>query len=315
MSSSQGTTHVPVLLTEVIQVLQPKSGGCYLDCTLGGGGHTTGILRASAPDGRVLATDADAAAVAQAEQSLRLHYRDRLVVRQAWLDEVPALAAALGFVPCDGVLMDLGLSSDQLADVERGFSFMREGPLDMRFDRSRGLPAAALINQLDVQGLTEVLRDYGEVQNARHVAEAIWQARPITTTLQLREIVAQVVRPRSSKIHPATQVFQALRIAVNDELRRLQRALPELIALLKPGGRMVVITFHSLEDRIVKAVFRRESRGEVPQPGFGAQAARPARVRLVNKEPIRPSAAEVANNPRARSAKLRAVERLAIVEG
>lgn len=315
MSDGQGTAHVPVLLTEVMQVLQPKRGGCYLDCTLGGGGHTAGILRASAPDGRVLATDADAAAVAQAERWLWPQYRGRLVVRQAWLDEVPALAAALGFVPCDGVLMDLGLSSDQLDDAERGFSFMREGPLDMRFDRSRGLPAAALINQLDVQGLTEVLRDYGEVQNARRVAEAIWQARPITTTLQLREIVARVARPRSSKIHPATQVFQALRIAVNDELRRLQRALPELIALLKPGGRMIVITFHSLEDRIVKAAFRRESRSEVPQPGFGAQAARPARVRLVNKEPIRPSAAEVANNPRARSAKLRAVERLAIVEG
>lgn len=315
MSDGQGTAHVPVLLTEVMQVLQPKRGGCYLDCTLGGGGHTVGILRASAPDGRVLATDADAAAVARAERWLWPLYRDRLVVRQAWLDEVPALAAALGFVPCDGVLMDLGLSSDQLDDAERGFSFMREGPLDMRFDRSRGLPAAALINQLDVQGLTELLRDYGEVQNARRVAEAIWQARPITTTLQLREIVARVARPRSSKIHPATQVFQALRIAVNDELRRLQRALPELIALLKPGGRMVVITFHSLEDRIVKAAFRRESRSEVLQPGFGAQAARPARVRLVNKEPIRPSAAEVADNPRARSAKLRAVERLAIVEG
>lgn len=315
MSDGQGTAHVPVLLTEVVQVLQPKRGGCYLDCTLGGGGHTAGILRASAPDGRVLATDADAAAVAQAERWLWPQYRDRLVVRQAWLDEVPALAAALGFVPCDGVLMDLGLSSDQLDDAERGFSFMREGPLDMRFDRSRGLPAAALINQLDVQGLTELLRDYGEVRNARRVAEAIWQARPITTTLQLREIVARVARPRSSKIHPATQVFQALRIAVNDELRRLQRALPELIALLKPGGRMVVITFHSLEDRIVKAAFQRESRSEVSQPGFGAQAARPARVRLVNKEPIRPSAAEVADNPRARSAKLRAVERLAIVEG
>ncbi|GIV85178.1 MAG: ribosomal RNA small subunit methyltransferase H [Candidatus Roseilinea sp.] len=303
--------HVPVLFDEVIQALQPKPGGRYLDCTLGGGGHTQGILDASAPDGRVLAMDADAEAIARARERLSGAYAGRLTLRQAWLDEAPSLARALGFVPLDGVLADLGLSSDQLDAAERGFSFMRDGPLDMRLDRTQGEPAWALIERMDVHSLTEMLREYGEVCNARRVAEAIWQARPVVTTGQLRDIVAGVARTRSSRLHPATQVFQALRIAVNDELRRLKEALPELIALLRPGGRIAVITFHSLEDRIVKEVFRREWRGEVAQPGFGGGEDRPARIRPVNKGPIRPSEAELARNPRARSAKLRVAERVA----
>jgi 16S rRNA (cytosine1402-N4)-methyltransferase len=307
--------HVPVLFDEVMQALQPRSGGRYLDCTLGGGGHTEGLLKAIAPDGRVLATDADPDAIARASERLRGSLSERLTLRQAWLDETPALARSLSFAPLDGVLVDLGLSSDQLDAAERGFSFMREGPLDMRFDRSRGVPAWKLIEQMDVQRLTEVLRAYGEVPNARRVAEAIWQARPIMTTGRLRDVVSGVVRTRSERIHPATQVFQALRIAVNDELRRLEAALPELIEILKPGGRIAVITFHSLEDRIVKDVFRRESRSEVAQPGFGADESRLARLRLVNKVPIRPSEAEVARNPRARSAKLRVGERLGPEDG
>ena len=302
--------HVPVLFDEVMAALQPRSGGRYLDCTLGGGGHTEGILNASAPNGRVLATDADAEAIARV--ALRQAQGARLVVRQCWLDETPALARELGFAPLDGVLMDLGLSSDQLDEARRGFAFMREGPLDMRFDQSRGVPASEWIERHDVAELMEVLREYGDVPNARRVAEAIWQARPIATTTQLREVVGTLARARSSKIHPATLVFQALRITVNDELRRLQSALPELIGVLKPGGRIAVITFHSLEDRMVKDVFRRESKTVVAQPGFGdQQEERTARVRLVNKNPIVPGAAEVAANPRSRSAKLRVAERLA----
>jgi len=302
--------HIPVLFDEVMQALQPRSGGRYLDCTLGGGGHTEGLLKASAPDGRVLATDADPDAIARASERLGDVQGDRLVLRQAWLDEAPALARSLGFAPLDGVLVDLGLSSDQLDAAERGFSFTREGPLDMRFDRSRGAPAWQLIEQMDVRRLAEVLRRYGEVPNARRVAEAIWQARPVMTTGQLRDVVSKVARTRSERIHPATQVFQALRIAVNDELRRLEAALPELIEILRPGGRIAVIAFHSLEDRIVKDAFRRESRSEIAQPGFGAGESWRARLHLLNKAPIRPGAAEVARNPRARSARLRLGQRL-----
>jgi 16S rRNA (cytosine1402-N4)-methyltransferase len=308
--------HIPVLCDEVMAALQPKSGGRYLDCTVGGGGHTEGILKLSAPEGQVLATDADAEAVERVSQRLGKDAAGvrsgRLTLRQCWLDECPRLARALGFAPLDGVLIDLGLSSYQLDEAARGFAFSREGPLDMRFDRSRGMPAAELIEQSDVTELTRILRQYGEVQNARRVAEAIWAARPIVTTQQLRDVVDSVVRGRSNlRIHPATQVFQAFRIAVNDELRRLSDALPELIGLLKQGGCIAVITFHSLEDRIVKNIFRDEARSIDVQPGFGMdQGHRVARVRLVNKNPITPAAEEIAANPRARSAKLRVAERL-----
>jgi 16S rRNA (cytosine1402-N4)-methyltransferase len=216
----------------------------------------------------------------------------------------------LGLLPLDGALVDLGLSSNQLDDPQRGFSFMRDGPLDMRFDPTRGLSAAELINRSDVASLTQLLREYGEVERARHVAEAIWSARPMQSTSQLRDTVAGVVRSRGH-IHPATQVFQALRIAVNDELHRLWGALPSLIDCLAPGGRLAVITFHSLEDRIVKQAFREASTAKEDQPGFGSNGpAQVARVRLVNRKPIVPSDAEVASNVRARSAKLRIVEKL-----
>jgi len=312
--------HVPVLFDEVMTALRPRSGGRYLDCTLGGGGHTQGILTRSAPDGRVLATDADAEATRRVAALDLIPGQDagdqaRLQLRQCWLDETPALVRALGFLPLDGVLIDLGLSSFQLDEPRRGFAFMRDGPLDMRFDQARGLAAADWIDQQDAGELTRVLREYGDVPHAARVTEAIWAARPIRTTAQLRDVVAKVTKTRSSKIHPATLVFQALRIAVNDELRRLQTALPELIGLLAPSGRMAVITFHSLEDRIVKEVFRRESRDVVAQVGFGVQEERRSRVRLVNKDPIVPAAEEVAANPRSRSAKLRVAERLQDGEG
>ncbi len=302
--------HIPVLFDEVMQALQPRSGGRYLDATLGGAGHSEGILKLSGPDGRLLSTDADGAAVMAGQMRLA-QYGERAVQRQAWLDETPQLAQQLGFTPLDGVLIDLGLSSNQLDNGERGFSFMREGPLDMRFDQTRGQSAAQLIEQSDVEGLSMILRDYGEVNNARRVAEAIWSARPLRTTTELRDVVAKIARAaRHTRIHPATQVFQALRTAVNDELRRVADALPQLIGLLAPGGRLAVITFHSLEDRIVKHVFRDESKDVLSMPGFGAdQVTKLARVQLVNKNPITASAQEIEANPRARSAKLRVVAR------
>jgi 16S rRNA (cytosine1402-N4)-methyltransferase len=305
--------HISVLLDEVVSALRPRAGGRYLDATVGGGGHTEALLQASRPDGQVLGTDADLAAIARSAERL-CEFGERVVLRQAWLDEAPALARSLGFAPLDGALADLGLSSNQLADAQRGFAFMREGPLDMRFDVTRGVSAADLINSADVAMLVQILRDYGEVQHAPRVAEAIWAARPVRTTSDLRDAVAEAARNRApgrSPIHPATQVFQAFRIAVNDELRRLSDALPRLIDALAPGGRLAVITFHSLEDRIVKLAFRAAAFEAEPQPGFGdAAAGQAAQVRLVTKKPIEPSEAEVAANPRSRSARLRVVEKI-----
>ncbi|MCL4504701.1 MAG: 16S rRNA (cytosine(1402)-N(4))-methyltransferase RsmH [Chloroflexi bacterium] len=300
--------HTPVLFGEVINALKPGTGGCYLDVTVGGGGHAEGILEASAPDGRVLGTDADARAIQQAAERLS-RFGPRVVLRQAWLDEAPSVARQLGFKGFDGILADLGLSSNQLDDPTRGFAFMRDGPLDMRFDSSRGVSAATLINTSDVNGLTQLLREYGEVERARQVAEAIWEARPLTTTAQLRDAVAGVARSRG-RIHPATQVFQALRIAVNDELRRLREALPLLLEILAPGGRLAVITFHSLEDRIVKQAFRDATMNMEPQPGFGQGQSLHAMALPVNRKPITASQEEIAANPRARSAKVRVVEKL-----
>jgi 16S rRNA (cytosine1402-N4)-methyltransferase len=301
--------HIPVMFDEVMLALNPRPGGKYLDATVGGGGHSEGLLERSTPGGHVLGTDADPSAIRRAGERLN-RFGERVILHQAWLDEAPALAGTLGLLPLEGVLVDLGLSSNQLDDPQRGFSFMRDGPLDMRFDPSRGLSAAELINRSDVASLTQLLNDYGEVEHARRVADAIWSARPIHSTAQLRDIVAGVARSRGH-IHPATLVFQALRIAVNDELRRLWDTLPNLIDCLAPGGRLAVITFHSLEDRIVKQAFRAASATTVDQPGFGSNGqTRVARVRLVNKKPIVPSEAEVATNVRARSAKLRIVEKL-----
>ena len=317
--------HVPVMLDAVIDMLRPRSGGRYLDATIGGGGHSEAILAASEPDGRLIGTDADASAISATADRLS-RFGPRALLRQAWLDAAAGVAQAEGFTPLDGILVDLGLSSNQLDDPERGLSFMRDGPLDMRFDRTRGITAAELIRECDVAELTRILREYGEVVHARRIAEAIWAARPMTTTSQLSQVVENAERPQghrprpgsrpgSRTIHPATQVFQALRIAVNDELRRLTDALPGLIDALAAGGRLAVITFHSLEDRIVKTTFREASGGpdgeDDPAPGFGLPVDRPApSVRLVHKKPILPHEDEVRQNPRARSAKLRVVERI-----
>ncbi|MCS7060085.1 MAG: 16S rRNA (cytosine(1402)-N(4))-methyltransferase RsmH [Anaerolineae bacterium] len=315
--------HVPVLLDEVVQALRPRATGRYLDATVGGGGHSEAILRASTPSGRLLATDADERAVQTAAERLQ-PFGPRVVLRRCWLDQAAHVAHTEGFVPLDGIVVDLGLSSNQLDDAERGFSFMRPGPLDMRFDRTQKLTAAGLINECDLEELVQILRDYGEVTRARRIAEAIWSARPLHTTDQLRTVVTHAAGARYSTgrrpIHPATQVFQALRIAVNDELRRLETALPRLIETLAVGGRLAVITFHSLEDRIVKRAFRLaagQDGGADADPRnllAGRQemeAVQTAiRARLVNKKPILPTDEEIRQNPRARSAKLRILERI-----
>ena len=310
--------HLPVLVDEVIEMLAPAPGSLHIDATLGGGGHTERILEAASPDGRLLGLDADAAAIARVEARLRPRFGDRLVLRQANFRELAVVAPAAGFDPVDGCLFDLGLSSFQLADRERGFGFRAGGPLDMRFDPSRGVPAAELLASLDAAELTALFRRYGEEPKAPRIARAIVDARrvaPISTAEELAALVERVLPPNPRvrrRTHPATRVFQALRIAVNEELEALQAGLAAALDLLRPGGRLVVLSYHSLEDRIVKRFFQAERRGCVCPPELPVcVCGRNPRLRLVTSPSLTPSATELAANPRARSARLRAAERLA----
>jgi 16S rRNA (cytosine1402-N4)-methyltransferase len=309
--------HRPVLAEEVMKMLAPRPGSLHVDCTVGGGGHTERILEAASPDGRVLGLDADPAAIARVGERLA-RFGDRLVLRQANFRSLGEVALDAGFDTVDGVLLDLGLSSFQLADAQRGFGFRVGGPLDMRFDPSRGEPAAALLERLDEAALTDVFRRYGEEPHARRIARAIGDARraaPIDTAERLAAVVEDAVPRRPGprgRIHPATRVFQALRIAVNGELESLELVLAAALDLLRPGGRLVVLSYHSLEDRIVKRFVAAERRGCTCPPSFPVCiCGRVPRVRPVGPQPAMPSDTEVAANPRARSARLRTAERLA----
>ncbi|OGO58860.1 MAG: 16S rRNA (cytosine(1402)-N(4))-methyltransferase [Chloroflexi bacterium RBG_16_69_14] len=310
--------HLPVLVDEVIEMLAPAPGSLHIDATLGGGGHTERILEAASPDGRLLGLDADPAAIARVESRLRGRFGDRLVLRQADFRELAVVAPAAGFGAVDGCLFDLGLSSFQLADRERGFGFRTGGPLDMRFDPSRGVPASELLASLDAAELTALFRRYGEEPKAPRIARAIVDARrvaPVATAEELAALVERVVPPNPRlrrRTHPATRVFQALRIAVNEELDALMDGLAAALDLLRPGGRLVVLSYHSLEDRIVKRFFQAERRGCVCPPELPlCVCGRNPRLRLVTNPSLTPSATEIAANPRARSARLRAAERLA----
>ncbi len=309
--------HLPVMPDEVLGTLAPAPGSLQIDATVGGGGHTERILEAAKPDGRVLGLDADQAAIDRVARRLA-GYGDRLVLRQANFRELASVAPAAGFEAVDGALFDLGLSSFQLADRERGFGFRTGGPLDMRFDTTRGVPASELLATLDADQLAALFRRYGEEPSAWKIAKAIVAARetaPIETAEDLAQLVETVApgNPRQRRrIHPATRVFQALRIAVNEELDALPEGLASAVDLLRPGGRLVVLSYHSLEDRIVKRFFAAERRGctcppEVPVCICGHAP----RLRLVTRPSMTPTQAEVDANPRARSARLRAAERLA----
>ncbi len=308
--------HLPVLAEEVLMMLAPASGSLQIDATVGGGGHTERILGATDPDGRLLGLDADGAAIARVRQRLA-RFADRLVLRQANFRELGSVAPEAGFRLVDGLLFDLGLSSYQLADAGRGFGIRTGGPLDMRYDTSRGAPASELLATLDARELTALFRRYGEEPFAARIGRAIVVARrsaPIETAEQLAELVSRVVPapPRGRRrIHPATRVFQALRIAVNDELGALETALASAVALLRPGGRLVVLSYHSLEDRIVKRFIDAERKGCICQPEVPVcVCGRSPRLRVVGK-PITPGERELAANPRSRSARLRAAERIA----
>jgi len=310
--------HLPVLVDEVIEMLAPAPGSLHIDATLGAGGHTERILEAASPEGRVLGVDADPAAIHRVEVRLRARFGERLVLRQGNFRELATIAPEAGFGAVDGALFDLGLSSYQLADRDRGFGFRAGGPLDMRFDTSRGVPAAELLASLDAPELTALFRRYGEEPKAGRIARAIVDARrtaPITTAEELAALVERVAPPdprKRRRIHPATRVFQALRIAVNEELDALQAGLAAALDLLRPGGRLVVLSYHSLEDRIVKRFFQAERRGCICPPQLPVcVCGRNPRLRLVTNPSLTPTAAEIAANPRARSARLRAAERLA----
>lgn len=301
--------HTPVLLNELIQALAIRPIGWYVDCTVGLGGHSSAILEASAPDGRLLGLDADARSLELARQRLAA-YGERVVLVHANFRALERIARDIGVEAANGIVMDLGLSSWQLADRSRGFSFHDEGGLDMRFDPSEGVSADGLVNRLDEDELAHLIWRYGEEPKARLIARAIVRARPIATASQLAEAIARTVG-RRGRIHPATRIFQALRIAVNRELDSLETALPQAVRLLAPGARLAVISFHSLEDRIVKTFFRNESRDCICPPGIPqCTCGHRATLRVVTKKPITPGPPEVMANPRARSAKLRVAERL-----
>ena len=308
--------HHPVLVEEVLTLLAPASGSLQIDATLGGGGHTERILEASDPDGRLLGLDADGAAIARVRERLAARFGDRLVLRQANFRDLGRVAPEAGFAAVDGLLFDLGLSSFHLADAERGFGIRTGGPLDMRFDPSVGISAAELLASLDARELAALFRKYGEELQAGRIARAIVEARrtaPIRTAEELAALVERVApgAPGRRRIHPATRVFQALRIAVNAELDALGAGLAAAVDLLRPGGRLVVLSYHSLEDRIVKRFMEAERKGCICPPSLPVcVCGRTPRLRLLTRS-LTAGPAEVAANPRARSARLRAAERIA----
>jgi len=302
--------HRPVLYQEIIHALQPRRGCFYVDGTVGAGGHAEGILKASQPDGRLLGLDVDPQALSLAKDKLE-PFGERAILIQASYVTLSDQLHCLGRDSVDGIVLDLGVSSIQLDTAQRGFSFQYDAPLDMRFDPGQPVSAADLVNSLPEDALAELIYRYGEEHQARRVARAIVQARPLYTTQQLSRVVAKVTSGGRTGIHPATRTFQALRIAVNNELEALENVLPQAVNVLATGGRLAVIAFHSLEDRIVKGYFRRESRDCICPPRQPVcTCGHKAVLREITRHPLRPSQAEVDENPRARSARLRVAEKL-----
>jgi 16S rRNA (cytosine1402-N4)-methyltransferase len=288
------------LLDEVLEWLRPQAGARYVDATLGNGGHAAAILERSAPDGRLLGLDADPDAIVVARERLA-PYGERATLVNANFHDLTTVIADQQYGPVDGILLDLGLSSRQLDTGGRGFSFRRDEPLDMRFDPTRGESAAELLNHADEGDIADIIYQYGEEHRSRRVARAIVRQReraPFATTDDLVQAVESALGPKRGRIHPATRTFQALRIAVNDELGALETVLPAAAAALSPGGRLAVIAFHSLEDRRVKQFFRAGGTPDAP-------------LTELTRKPIFPTEAESERNPRARSARLRVAERIA----
>ncbi|MBT9166225.1 MAG: Ribosomal RNA small subunit methyltransferase H [Chloroflexi bacterium] len=302
--------HHPVMLKETIEALRVQPGGRYIDCTVGQGGHAAAILEWSSPGGQLLGLDADPQAIKTARFTLREYQKSMLLINENF-GRLEKVASDHNFRPVHGVLFDLGLSSLQLAGEERGFSFQRDGPLDMRFSPDQELTAAQVVNDFPEDDLAMLIWSYGEERRSRRIARGIVENRPVKTTLELAGIVARAVNGEGGGIHPATRTFQALRIAVNREIENLMLALEQAVNLLGFGGRLVVISFHSLEDRPVKEFLSRESRGCICPPETPVCTCRHTpRLRLVSKGVIRPTADEIEANPRSRSARMRVAERI-----
>ncbi len=306
MANARG--HEPVMLEECISALQVQRGGRYIDCTVGGGGHAAAILEESSPGGRLIGIDADPHAIRVARGKLKPYGKDAILVNENF-KYLENICTRHGFSPVNGVLFDLGMSSLQLEEAGRGFSFRQDSPLDMRFSDRQDLTAADIVNTYPEVELAQLLYRYGEEQRNRQIARCIVERRPLETTQELARVVEQAVGGTRGRIHPATKTFQALRIAVNHELENLELALEQAVNLLGNGGRIVVISFHSLEDRLVKGFFRREAQWCICPPGMPACiCGHTPRLKVLSKKVFRPSPVEVQTNPRSRSARMRVAE-------
>ena len=309
-AADSGTpSHVPVLYKRVMYWLSPQSGRSYIDATVGLGGHARGILECSSPDGRLLALDVDPEALHYARQRLA-EFAGRVVFAQGRHVNLAAIARRNDFEQVAGILLDLGVSSLQLDDPDRGFSFQREGPLDMRMGPEVDVTAQEIVNTWPEEELSRIIYEYGEERHARRIARAICARRPLHSTRKLADLVAGIVGHRG-RIHPATRTFQGIRLAVNQELASLEAVLPQAVDLLAPGGRLVVIAFHSLEDRIVKRFIVRESKDCICPPGIPqCVCGHVASLRRLTKKPIRPTEEEILSNRRSKSARMRVAEKL-----
>jgi 16S rRNA (cytosine1402-N4)-methyltransferase len=302
--------HVPALLDEVIAGLQAQPGGYFVDCTVGLGGHAAAILEKISPSGRLLGIDADPEAIKISQIKLSDYGEAVILVNDNFVN-LEAICKEYHFHPVDGILFDLGVSSLQLDTAERGFSFHLDAPLNMRFDPGQGLTASDIVNSFSEQELAKLIEKYGEERHSRRIARYIVQNRPIATTVELARLVERALGGKRAKIHPATRTFMALRIAVNNELQNLELALEQTINLLRPGGRLTVISYHSLEDRIVKQFMRYASSSCLCPPGTViCRCGHVPTLKLISRKVIKPTSLETESNPRSRSAKLRIAERL-----
>jgi 16S rRNA (cytosine1402-N4)-methyltransferase len=309
-NSSTSAAHVPVMLDELVSALAVTPGGMYVDCTVGAGGHAEAVLEAAGPGARLLGIDADPRAIAIATGRLERFAGNCVLVNDSF-GNLQAICSANGFSAVNGIYFDLGVSSMQMDEPSRGFSFQRDEPLDMRLSQRQTVTAADVVNTYPVEELARVIWAYGEERKSRIVARRIAEARPVKTTGQLAKIVERALRAGRQRVHPATRVFQAIRICVNDELRTLERALAQTLELLRRGGRVAVISFHSLEDRIVKNWMRAEASSSVYNPDMPlASTSRVPTLRIITRSVLTPGQAEIERNPRSRSAKLRVAERL-----